>query len=41
MDIRGEASGAFKDIDDIANLSQNMGLIEQVARVVPIAVKKG
>ncbi len=41
MDIRGESPEAFKDIDQVADDSQKMGLIKQIARVIPIAVKKG
>ena len=36
-----EAPGAYKDIDQVVNVSHNLGIIKKIARLVPIGVVKG
>ena len=36
-----EAPGAYKDIDQVVNVSHSLGIIKKVARLVPIGVTKG
>ncbi len=36
-----EAPGAYKDIDQVVNVSHSLGIIKKVARLVPIGVAKG
>ena len=36
-----EAPGAYKDIDQVVNVSHNLGIVKKVARLVPIGVVKG
>ena len=39
--IAEEAPGAYKDIDQVVNVSHNLGIIEKVVRLTPIGVVKG
>ena len=39
--IAEEAPGAYKDIDQVVDVSHNLGIIEKVVRLVPIGVVKG
>lgn len=39
--VAEEASGAYKDVDEVVNISHNVGLGRLVARVVPVGVMKG
>ncbi len=39
--IAEESPGAYKDIDQVVNVSHDLGIIERVARFVPIGVVKG
>jgi tRNA-splicing ligase RtcB len=39
--IAEEAPGAYKDIDQVVNVSHNLGIIEKVVRLVPVGVVKG
>jgi len=39
--ISEEAPGAYKDIDQVVQVSHNLGIVEKVARFVPIGVVKG
>ena len=39
--IAEEASQAYKDIDEVVNVSHKLGIGNLVARVVPIGVMKG
>lgn len=39
--ISEEAPGAYKDIDQVVQVSHDLGIIERVARFVPIGVVKG
>ena len=39
--IAEEAPGAYKDIDQVINVSHNLGIIEKIVRLVPIGVVKG
>jgi tRNA-splicing ligase RtcB len=36
-----EAPGAYKDIDQVVQVSHDLGIIEKVVRLVPIGVVKG
>jgi tRNA-splicing ligase RtcB len=36
-----EASGAYKDVDRVATVSDQLGIASKVARLVPLAVVKG
>ncbi len=39
--IAEEAPGAYKDIDIVVNVSHDLGIIEKIARLVPMGVVKG
>ncbi|MGQ4875801.1 MAG: RtcB family protein [Promethearchaeia archaeon] len=39
--IAEEAPGAYKDIDEVVNVSHELGIVEKVVRLVPIGVVKG
>ena len=39
--IAEEAPGAYKDIDQVVNVSHNLGIVEKIVRLVPIGVVKG
>jgi tRNA-splicing ligase RtcB len=39
--IAEEAPGAYKDIDQVVDVSHNLGIIEKIVRLVPIGVVKG
>ena len=39
--IAEEAPGAYKDIDVVVNVSHDLGIIEKIARLVPMGVVKG
>ena len=39
--VAEEASGAYKNVDDVVNVSHSIGLGRLVARVVPVGVMKG
>lgn len=39
--VAEEASQAYKDVDEVVNVSQKAGLSRLVARVVPVGVMKG
>ncbi len=39
--IAEEAPGAYKDIDQVVNVSHELGIVEKVVRLVPIGVVKG
>jgi len=39
--IAEEAPGAYKDIDQVVNVSHDLGIIEKVVRLVPVGVVKG
>ena len=39
--ISEEAPGAYKDIDQVVQVSHDLGIIEKIARFVPIGVVKG
>jgi tRNA-splicing ligase RtcB len=39
--VAEEASGAYKNVDEVVNVSHKLGLGRLVARVVPMAVMKG
>jgi tRNA-splicing ligase RtcB len=39
--IAEEAPGAYKDIDQVVNVSHDLGIVEKVVRLVPIGVVKG
>jgi len=39
--IAEEAPGAYKDIDQVVNVSHDLGIIEKVVRLTPIGVVKG
>lgn len=39
--IAEEAPGAYKDIDQVVNVSHELGIVEKVARLTPIGVVKG
>jgi tRNA-splicing ligase RtcB len=36
-----EASGAYKDVDRVVEVSNRLGIASKVARLVPLAVVKG
>jgi tRNA-splicing ligase RtcB len=36
-----EAAGAYKDVDKVAEVSNNLGIASRVVRLVPLAVVKG
>ena len=36
-----EAPGAYKDIDQVVQVSHELGIVEKVVRLVPIGVVKG
>jgi len=36
-----EAPGAYKDIDQVVQVSQDLGIVEKIVRLVPIGVVKG
>ncbi|TFF98952.1 MAG: RNA-splicing ligase RtcB, partial [Promethearchaeota archaeon] len=39
--IAEEAPGAYKDIDQVVDVSHELGIVEKVVRFVPIGVVKG
>lgn len=39
--IAEEAPGAYKDIDEVVNVSHELEIVEKVVRLVPIGVVKG
>ena len=39
--IAEEAPGAYKDIDQVVNVSHELGIVEKVVRLIPIGVVKG
>ena len=39
--IAEEAPGAYKDIDQVVNVSHELGIVEKVVRLVPVGVVKG
>jgi tRNA-splicing ligase RtcB len=39
--IAEEAPGAYKDIDQVVNVSHDLGIVEKVVRLVPVGVVKG
>jgi len=39
--IAEEAPGAYKDIDQVVQVSHNLGIVEKVVRLVPLGVVKG
>ena len=39
--IAEEAPGAYKDIDQVVNVSHELGIVEKVVRMVPVGVVKG
>ena len=39
--ISEEAPGAYKDINQVVQVSHNLGIVEKVAKFVPIGVVKG
>jgi tRNA-splicing ligase RtcB len=39
--VSEEAPGAYKDVDNVVNVSHNVGIATKVARLVPIGVSKG
>ena len=39
--IAEEAPGAYKDIDQVVQVSQDLGIVEKIVRLVPIGVVKG
>ncbi|MFX1256420.1 MAG: RtcB family protein [Promethearchaeota archaeon] len=39
--IAEEAPGAYKNIDQVVNVSHNLGIVEKIVRLVPIGVVKG
>ena len=39
--IAEEAPGAYKDIDQVVNVSHDLGIVEKVVRLIPIGVVKG
>ncbi|MFX0001516.1 MAG: RtcB family protein [Candidatus Hodarchaeota archaeon] len=39
--IAEEAPGAYKDIDQVVQVSHNLGIVEKVVRLIPIGVVKG
>ena len=39
--IAEEAPGAYKDIDQVVQVSHNLGIVEKIVRLVPIGVVKG
>jgi len=39
--VAEEAPGAYKNVDDVVNVSHKIGLGRLVARVVPVGVMKG
>ncbi|MGV9173214.1 MAG: RtcB family protein [Promethearchaeia archaeon] len=39
--VAEEAPGAYKDIDQVVNVSHNLGIIKKVVRLLPLGVVKG
>jgi len=39
--VSEEAPGAYKDVDNVTDVSHNVGIATKVARLVPIGVSKG
>jgi tRNA-splicing ligase RtcB len=39
--VAEEASGAYKDVDEVGRVSHEVGIGRLVARVVPVGVMKG
>ncbi len=39
--IAEEAPGAYKDIDQVVNVSHDLGIVEKIVRLIPIGVIKG
>jgi tRNA-splicing ligase RtcB len=39
--IAEEAPGAYKDIDQVVQVSHDLGIVEKVVRLVPVGVVKG
>jgi len=39
--IAEEAPGAYKNIDEVIDVTQNAGLAQLVAKVIPLGVMKG
>jgi tRNA-splicing ligase RtcB len=39
--IAEEAPGAYKDIDQVVQVSHDLGIVEKIVRLVPIGVVKG
>ncbi|MHA1255147.1 MAG: RtcB family protein [Promethearchaeota archaeon] len=39
--IAEEAPGAYKDIDQVVQVSHELGIVEKVVRLVPMGVVKG
>ena len=39
--IAEEAPGAYKDIDQVVNVSHELGIVEKIVRLVPVGVVKG
>jgi tRNA-splicing ligase RtcB len=39
--IAEEAPGAYKDVDQVVDVSHKLGIVEKIARLVPLGVVKG
>jgi len=39
--IAEEAPGAYKDIDQVVQVSHDLGIVEKIVRLVPLGVVKG
>jgi tRNA-splicing ligase RtcB len=39
--IAEEAPGAYKDVDQVVQVSHDLGIVEKIARFVPLGVVKG
>ena len=39
--IAEEAPGAYKDIDQVVQVSHDLGIVEKIVKLVPIGVVKG
>jgi tRNA-splicing ligase RtcB len=36
-----ESPGAYKDIDQVVQVSHDLGIVEKIVRLVPVGVVKG
>jgi tRNA-splicing ligase RtcB len=39
--VAEEAPGAYKDIDQVVQVSHDLGIVKKVVRLVPVGVTKG